>query len=110
MINLQIGGQVDIDAHLNETWRFSIALTDRLGAPVILTGAAVTMELRKRVTDVIPAYSFTLANRLTIGGTDNNYLVANLTDAVQKGTYYHQTNFILAGGDKFKLYGTATFT
>jgi len=90
-------GKNDIQIWKNDTWRQTFVLTQNSVA-INLTGATVTIQIRKGCDGVLALTASTGGNGVTIGGASNNQITVDKLINIDKGKYQYDINVVYNSG------------
>jgi Ethanolamine utilization protein EutJ (predicted chaperonin) len=90
-------GKNDIQIWRNDTWRQTFVLTQNSVA-INLTGATITIQVRKGCDGVLALSASTGGNGVTIAGAGNNEITVNKLVNIAKGKYVYDINVVFSSG------------
>jgi len=90
-------GVNDIQIWRNDTWRQTFVLTQNSVA-INLTGATITIQVRKGCDGVLALTASTGGGGVTIGGVGNNEITVDKLVNIAKGKYLYDINVVFSSG------------
>jgi len=90
-------GKNDIQIWRNDTWRQTFVLTQN-STPINLTGATITIQVRKGCDGVLALSATTGGGGITIAGAGNNEITVDKLVNIAKGKYVYDINVVFSSG------------
>jgi hypothetical protein len=90
-------GRNDVQIWRNDTWQQTFVLTQN-SAPINLTGATITIQVRKGCDGELMLTASTGGNGVTITGVNSNYINVNKLVNIPKGKYIYDMNVVFLSG------------
>jgi hypothetical protein len=90
-------GVNDIQIWRNDTWRQTFVLTQNSVA-INLTGATITIQVRKGCDGVLALSATTGGGGITIGGAGSNEITVDKLVNIAKGKYVYDVNVVFSSG------------
>lgn len=90
-------GRNDVQIWRNDTWKQTFVLTQN-SAPINLTGATITIQVRKGCDGVLALTASTGGNGVTIGGASSNQITVDKLVNIAKGKYVYDINVVFTTG------------
>jgi hypothetical protein len=90
-------GKNDVQIWRNDTWRQTFVLTAN-NVAINLTGAVITIQVRKGCGGTLALTASTTDGAITIGGAGSNEITVNKLVNIEKGKYLYDMNVVFASG------------
>jgi hypothetical protein len=104
-----MAGVYNITIKRNDTLSKQLTFVDDASAPVDLSGATLTMQVRKKADDTV-LLSLTEADGIAVSGAGNNIVTLyKLVTIAAPGTYQYDLQAVFAGG-MVRTYLEGSFT